>query len=187
MAQIKRVAEPASGVATAAPPLLQVPRDGERQVGEAEGDDDVRHGLGAPVLHGGAGDGRAADRLDQRLMIIGCVVVIMAGCLALPFVIGDTMLLWADMLAMGAAMGGFYTVGMVMLGQRFKGADLAAANAVFVVTWGLGSVGGPTITGAAMEQWGASAMPYVVIAFCLAYLPLAVARYLQKRRRGGDA
>ncbi len=131
--------------------------------------------------------GWAADRLDQRLMIIGCVVVIMAGCLALPLVIGDVVLLWADMLVMGAAMGGFYTIGMIMLGHRFKGADLAAANAVFVVTWGLGSVGGPTITGAAMEHWGAEAMPYVVIAFCLAYLPLAVARYLRKRwSRGGE-
>ena len=72
---------------------------------------------------------------------------------------------------------------MVMIGRRFKGADLVAVNAAYVVLWGFGAIIGPAVTGGAIESWGFNAMPMVVAVCCLLYLPLAITRLL----RGGAA
>ena len=68
---------------------------------------------------------------------------------------------------------------MVIIGRRFKGADLVAVNAAFVVFWGLGAITGPAATGGAMEVWGINAMPMVVVVCCLLYLLLAISRLMR--------
>ena len=93
-----------------------------------------------------------------------------------PFVLDTPWLLWPSLLVWGGALGGFYTVSMVLIGRRFKGADLVAVNAAFVVFWGLGAITGPAATGGAIEIWGFNAMPMVVTVCCLLYLPLAISR-----------
>ncbi len=44
-----------------------------------------------------------------------------------------------------------YTVGLVQLGERFKGEKLAAANAAFIVAYGIGSLITPPIAGKMMD------------------------------------
>ena len=44
-----------------------------------------------------------------------------------------------------------YTVGLVQLGERFKGPDLSAANAGFIVAYGIGSLIIPPIAGKLMD------------------------------------
>lgn len=123
--------------------------------------------------------GWLTDHVGGRLMIIGCTVLTMVPCALLPFVMDMPLALWSALLVIGGALGGFYTIGMVMIGRRFKGADLVAANAAFVVFWALGSVAGPATTGAAIDAWTVDAMPAVVVAACLLYLPLSIARLLK--------
>lgn len=125
--------------------------------------------------------GWLADHVGGRQMLIGCTVFTLLPAVILPYVLNTPWLLWPTLLVWGGALGGFYTVGMVMIGRRFKGADLVAVNAAFIVFWGLGAITGPAATGGAMEVWGFNAMPMVVVVFCLLYLPLAISRL----RRGG--
>ena len=125
--------------------------------------------------------GWLADHVDGRRMIIGCTLFTLIPALILPFSLNTPWLMWPTLFVWGGALGGFYTAGMVIMGRRFKGADLVAVNAAFVVFWGLGAITGPTATGAAIEAWGLDAMPMVVAACCLLYLPLAIIRL----KRGG--
>ncbi len=57
-----------------------------------------------------------------------------------------------------------YTLAMAILGDRFTGQRLAAGTALFAIMWGVGSTGGPVAFGAAMESYGAEALP-IGIAF----------------------
>ncbi|MEE8275398.1 MAG: MFS transporter [Alphaproteobacteria bacterium] len=127
--------------------------------------------------------GYLADKLDPRTMIVACTVVTLGAALLLPLAIGRPALQWPLLVVWGAALGGFYTLGMIMMGQRFRGADLAAVNAAFVVLWGVGGIGGPAITGTAMDLFGPDALPAFVAAACLVFLPVAALRYLRHRRR----
>ncbi len=125
--------------------------------------------------------GWLADHVGGRVMIIGTTTATLITGGLLPFVI-DNLLLWPTLLVLGGALGGFYTIGMVMIGRRFRGADLVAVNAVFVLMWGIGAVGGPATTGAAMDAFGLNAMPAVVVIGCLLYLPLAIVRLIKGGR-----
>ena len=44
-----------------------------------------------------------------------------------------------------------YTLALVLIGQRFKGQDLVTANASVGLLWGVGSLVGPLVSGAAMD------------------------------------
>jgi MFS family permease len=125
--------------------------------------------------------GWLADRMDARRLIVVCTGVSLAAAVMLPLAIGRPALQWPLLVLWGAALGGFYTLGMVMMGQRFRGADLAAVNAAFVVVWGIGGITGPALTGAAMDVIGANALPAFVAASCLVFLPVVVVRYHRHR------
>ena len=123
--------------------------------------------------------GWLADHVGGRQMMIGCTIFTLLPAVILPNVLNTPWLLWPTLLVWGGALGGFYTVSMVIIGRRFKGADLVAVNAAFVVFWGLGAITGPAATGGAMEVWGINAMPMVVVVCCLLYLLLAISRLMR--------
>ncbi len=122
------------------------------------------------------GIGWLCDRLAPRPVLIGCTVTAMSCALALPFVIGTAWATVPVLILWVAAMDGFFTIGMVMMGRRYKNIDLLAANTVFVVMFGLGSTMGPSVGGAAMDLWDPHGMVAVVVIVCLAYLPFAARR-----------
>jgi len=66
-------------------------------------------------------------------------------CLHLPFLIGPLLFVW------GGSIGGYYTLGMINLGQRFKGGDLTAASAMFVMAYTCGMVVGPFFGSISMQ------------------------------------
>jgi MFS family permease len=123
--------------------------------------------------------GWLADHVGGRVMIIGATVLTMVPCGMLPFIMDSPWAFWSALLVMGGALGGFYTIGMVMIGRRFKGADLVAVNAAFVVFWAAGSIAGPATTGIAIDATNVDAMPVVVVTACLLYLPLAIIRMIK--------
>lgn len=114
--------------------------------------------------------GWLCDRVRPALVLVGCTAVAAAAAVALPFAIDHRVPLFAVLCVWGGVMGGFFTVGMVLLGRRYSGADLLTANTVFVVMFGLGSTTGPTIGGAAMDAWDPHGMVATVAAACAIYL-----------------
>lgn len=60
---------------------------------------------------------------------------------------------------MGAASFALYTCALTLLGERYTGGLLVAGSAVFALAYAIGSAGGSTITGFAMDLFGAGAAP----------------------------
>lgn len=71
---------------------------------------------------------------------------------------------------------GLYTVGLVHIGARLTGSDLAAANAGFVFMYGLGMLVGPAAVGAGMDWWDPHGLAVVTATMLAAYALLAVYR-----------
>ena len=88
--------------------------------------------------------------------------------------------LWTVVSLWGGAMGGIFTVGITLLGQRFRGIELVSANAVFSVLFGVGGLLGPFIVGTTMSAIGPVGFPASLLAAVGLYTLFAVYRQLTR-------
>jgi MFS family permease len=122
--------------------------------------------------------GWLADHLDRRKLLAWCVFASLWALVALPFSLDSLVATWTVMMVIGLTQGSFYLLAMVMMGSRFKGAELIGVNASFVFLWGLGMVIGPSITGIAMDLIGPNGLPVVAALFCTIFLVIIVRRIM---------
>jgi MFS family permease len=120
--------------------------------------------------------GWLADRLDRQHLLFGLTALSMTFSLLLPISISRPWAAYPAVLAIGAGLGGIWTVSVVMVGSRFRGADLSAAYAAGGVLHGMGMVLGPIIAGFASAALDPVVIPLLVALFCLFYLPAALVR-----------
>ncbi|MGH6842136.1 MAG: MFS transporter, partial [Methylocella sp.] len=96
--------------------------------------------------------GFVSDHMDRAKLLLalggfglcGAIALALAGPFHLVFFCG-LLLLW------GGVVGGLYGVGLAHLGSRYRGPDLASANAAFIMLYALGMLGGPPIAGFGMD------------------------------------
>lgn len=131
--------------------------------------------------------GLVADRVDRRLILLACGFTGLVGSLAIPFVTWSLPLFAAVLFVFGGMVAGLYTVGLTLLGQRFRGADLAAANAAFVMMYSTGALVGPPLSGFAMDLWNPQGLIIVLSGLCAVYVLIAGFRYLTMGPDSRDA
>jgi MFS family permease len=122
--------------------------------------------------------GWLADRWRRQRVMVLCVGLAMAGQLLVPLAFATPALLWPLLMLLGGVMGGLYTLSLVLIGERFRGADLTQANTAFVMTFQLGTIAGPPFTGAAMRELGVASFPLALLA---PLLVLALVLLLRQR------
>ncbi|MCF6221943.1 MAG: MFS transporter [Robiginitomaculum sp.] len=97
--------------------------------------------------------GALADKMNRKLLTAVLMSVAFIGPLAMGFVGSN---FWALAILAFFYMGlttALYTVGLVQLGERFKGHQLSAANAGFIVAYGIGSLIVPPLAGKMMDVY----------------------------------
>lgn len=127
--------------------------------------------------------GLLADRLDRRHLLMACALAGALGAAAIPFAAAHLMILLALIFVWGGFMAGLYTVGLIHLGARFSGTDLASANAAFVMMYSIGMLIGPTMMGAALNSGNPHMLPYSIMAFFMLYMAIALPRMRFKTAR----
>lgn len=102
--------------------------------------------------------GLIAERIGSRKVLIACTLLLLFGCVLLPFSFG-TPFAWPLAFVWGATSFGIYTMALVELGDRFSGATLVAGNAAFAFIWGVGGIIVPPATGTLMDMVGVQGLP----------------------------
>ena len=126
-----------------------------------------------------------ANRIDRTLLLGLFTALSLAAAVGLPWALyGGWLLLPLYLMAFGGLRAGHYGLGMMLLGDRFRGADLPSATAVFGFMFGIGSVMGPALSGFAIDAWDPHGLIAAVALFHLLYLPLPLAAWLRQRKRG---
>ncbi len=95
--------------------------------------------------------GWLSDRISRIAALRLCGAVGLAGAILLLNVTGSPLMLYGLLFAWGGIASGVYPIVLSMTGDRFRGADLIAANAAMIIAYGLGSLMGPVFGGAAMD------------------------------------
>ncbi|MEX0760233.1 MAG: MFS transporter [Tistlia sp.] len=106
--------------------------------------------------------GWLADRWSRRGTTLLLCALTIAGAALLPLTVGAPPLLWPLLFLWGSAAYGVYTLALIQLGDRFRGAQLLAGNAAFALLWGAGGLAGPPLAGAAMDILGSNGLPLVL-------------------------
>jgi len=127
--------------------------------------------------------GWLADHMNRMLLASLAVLVVAVAAVAIPVAI--TLPTWnlIVLVFLGAAMTGVYTIGMVMIGEQFKAADLAAASALYGLMFGVGSILGPVVGGVVVKVLPADGMPLSIAAIYALFLPFLLVGVFRNRRR----
>ena len=123
--------------------------------------------------------GWLADRVSNYALAAAMGAVLLAGSVALPWALPLPAISIVFMFFYGGALGALYTISLVLLGRRFRGADLSAASAMLAVMFCVGSFIWPSAGGAAMDRFGGDAMPVSLIAAYAFFLVVVVAAWLR--------
>ena len=131
--------------------------------------------------------GWVCDHFNRYAVLFVCAAAGALGLALMPTLLqigGVTM--WTGLVLWGGLFSGIYTAAMALIGQRFRGPDLVTANAAIGFVWGLGSLTGPVLTGAAMDVWDPNGFSGLLLSVTLLFLILAAARRLYVWRRNPE-
>lgn len=121
--------------------------------------------------------GLLSDRMrDRRQLLVACALIGLLGVLLLPVFAGNWYLSAAVLFVWGGVVAGLYTIGLAHLGSRLTGRDLAAANAAFVLCYGVGMLVGPQVIGIGMDIANPHGFAWAIALFFAGYLVLAAFR-----------
>ena len=117
--------------------------------------------------------GWLADKFNRHrlLLIHGVLLFVIPLAVMVMF---DTFALWPVLFLWGGLTMGIYTVALTLLGDRFKTTELAAANAVFVAVYEIGSLSGPLSSGISMDLFGAQGLMIVYALIAALFLITAI-------------
>ena len=118
--------------------------------------------------------GWLADHADRRIVLAGCTLASTLLVVALPLVPAQSPGVIAVVMLWGGISFAIYPVGLALLGQRFRGGDMARANTAFSLIYILGGLVGRPLTGAAMDAFGDPGLGWTLAAFYVAACIAAV-------------
>jgi MFS family permease len=126
--------------------------------------------------------GWLADRVSRRALLLGLGAACCVGPAAAAWALGSgspasypILFLW------GGAAFGLYTVAVTMLGERFRGGELAAANAAFVMVFELANLTGPPVAGWAIDAWSPNGLMAWMTLVSVTFVTVAAVRGLRRR------
>ena len=123
--------------------------------------------------------GIVADKMNRLDLLTGLVAATLGGYFLLPFAMPGAVATGITLFLVVGLANGIFTLAMVLVGERFRGAELAGASAFTTAMWGMGALVGAPVSGAAMQLWDPHGLIAAVVVIFLAYLPFPLVARLR--------
>jgi MFS family permease len=124
--------------------------------------------------------GWLADRVDRRLLLVSAASIGAVGAMLIPAASGSFPALLAVLFVTGGIVAGLYTIGLTHLGARYTGAELASANAAFVMMYAGGMLLGPITLGGALDLFPPHGFAWAIAVIFGLYVAIAVGRIARR-------
>lgn len=118
-----------------------------------------------------------SDYLDRRYVIVAASFLSMLCAVLLPIVIYVPWQAWALLFVWGGFIGAIYSTALALIGDRFEGEELVAANAGYATMDAVGGTAGILLIGYLMNVLGSDGLPYVIMFASIVYFSFALTRY----------
>jgi MFS family permease len=126
--------------------------------------------------------GWLADRMDRRRLTLIIVLLMLACSLTIPWTLTRAPHNLIFAFVFGGLIGALYTMGNTLMGERFRGADLATASTLYAVMWSLATLLGPPVGGLSMDLSPDLGLPLAVTLMVASILPFAIPAAWRGRR-----
>ena len=118
--------------------------------------------------------GFISDHMGRGRLLLFLAYLGLFGAIALAVAGPEQFLFFCCLLVIwGGAVGSLYAVRLAHLGSRYSGADLASANAAFIILYAIGMIAGPPIVGFGMDLISPDGLFFSIAALLAFYLVLA--------------
>jgi MFS family permease len=119
--------------------------------------------------------GMLVDRINRKYILIAGAVIIFLSSQLLPLVINKQFIFIMLVLALlSGSLAGIYTSSISLIGDKFKGRELVAANSAFAFSNCIGGMSGIFLTGAAMDIFGKSGLPNIIAIISTIYITMFI-------------
>lgn len=131
--------------------------------------------------------GHFADKIGRRRVLLGCGTASLCCICVLPFLITNLWLVLPLLAVFGGAVATLYSVGVAHLASRYKGAELASANAAFVMLYSAGRLIGPPVVGGGLDLWTPHGYAVAMGLFLAFYVAVVAVRGLMSKKSGAPS
>ena len=118
-----------------------------------------------------------SDFFDRRYVLIIAVFLSIICAVFLPIAIYVYYQVCILVFLWGGIIGVIYSVALTVIGERFEGGELVAANAGYSLMEGIGGTMGIILIGFSMDTFDSDGLPYVIMLAGLLYFSFAITRY----------
>jgi MFS family permease len=107
--------------------------------------------------------GLIADEINRHNLLYISAAISALALLLVPLLWHVPIMLYLLIFLSGGLIGSFWTIPLMMFGDKFQGSDLAAVNSVSAILYGFGSTVGPSVVGACM-LWSSHGLMFAMAA-----------------------
>lgn len=130
--------------------------------------------------------GRASDRMDRRIVMVGCGAVGVAACLAMAFSVGASpMVLYVIAGFVGSVLFPIYALNVAHANDLARADEYVEVSSGMMITYGIGTISGPLMVGPVMDRFGPASLFFVLAIYFAAYGAYACWRIAQRNAADG--
>ncbi|WGL61007.1 MFS transporter [Pigmentibacter sp. JX0631] len=126
--------------------------------------------------------GAIADKYGSLKSLLVCVILGVLGAIGIKIFILQPIVLYVILFFWGACISGFYTLALIIVGNKYQGSSLAGGNSAIVAMFGLGSLIGPPIVGVSMLYSDSNGF-FLAILFPVAVYGIELSRSIFMKKR----
>jgi len=120
--------------------------------------------------------GWLADHFSRRGALLFCAGACTLGPALVPIIYQSPLLLGVVLFVWGGGAWAIYGVALTMLGDRFPGGQMTAANAAFIMAFEAANIIGPPASGYAITLWAPHGLMFFLAATAALYFALTAGR-----------
>ncbi len=126
--------------------------------------------------------GWLADKTDRSMVLIGCAVIGVICSALIIFGVKDPIGISMVLFVWGGCVWALYTLSMAILGERYKGGELTAANAAFIVAYEISNIIGPPLSGISIQLWEPHGLIAIMGIATFLFVILSTIRQMRRRK-----
>ncbi|HTO30808.1 MAG TPA: MFS transporter [Pararhizobium sp.] len=130
--------------------------------------------------------GRTSDRMDRRIVMVGCGIVGVISCLAMVAFVGSGPLaLYLISAFVGSVLFPIYALNVAHANDLARPNEYVEVSSGMMITYGVGTISGPLMVGPVMDRFGPASLFLVLAIYFAFYAAYAAWRIAQRSQHDG--